>query len=161
MTDSSVLMPFKTLEHDHRRCVKSAIVDAENACKKNGLRLTAIRRQVLELVWSSHSPIKAYDILDNLHKKIPKAAPPTVYRALEFLQLAGLIHRIESLNAYIGCGNPDEPHSGQFLICNKCGAAAELNEPQIIRLISSHAKQLGFKTVEPLVEIRGLCPKCQ
>ena len=161
MADNSVLIPFKSHSHDHQRCVKSALVDAEKTCKAAGLKLTKIRRQVLELVWNSHAPIKAYEILEHLQKNNPRAVPPTVYRALDFLQDAGLIHRIESLNAFIGCGDPNEPHSGQFLICSTCGAAAELNEPQITMLINSHASQLGFQAVQPLIEIRGLCPRCQ
>ena len=129
MKNHSVLIPFKKHQHNHESCVKTALADAEAACNESGLRLTETRRQVLELVGGSHAPIQAYDILEQLHAKNPKAVPPTVYRALEFLQNAGLVHRIESLNAYVGCGKPGEPHIGQFLICTMCGAVAEIDEP--------------------------------
>ena len=119
MANQHVLHPFKNRKHDHSRCVKSAVADAENICLKAGLRLTKIRRQVLQFVWSKHTPIKAYDILQHIQKEQPRAAPPTVYRALDFLMDAGLVHKIESLNAYVGCGNPNKPHIGQFLICQK------------------------------------------
>ena len=85
-----ILHPFKRRKHDHSRCIKNALQDAEAACLSGGLRLTELRRKVLELVWSSHAPVKAYDILDQMHKDNPKTAPPTVYRALEFLMAAGL-----------------------------------------------------------------------
>lgn len=140
--------------------MKTALADAEVACNESGLRLTETRRQVLELVWGSHAPIKAYDILEQLHTKNPKAVPPTVYRALEFLQNAGLVHRIESLNAYVGCGKPGEPHIGQFLICTMCGAVAEIDEPKITDLLSEQAAQLGFATEQQMVELKGLCPQC-
>ncbi|WP_455207855.1 Fur family transcriptional regulator [Kaarinaea lacus] len=160
MNSPSILIPFQKHQHNHDSCVRTALAEAELACSESGLRLTNIRRQVLELVWGSHAPIKAYDLLEQLHKINPKAVPPTVYRALEFLQKAGLVHRIESLNAYVGCGKPTEPHVGQFLICSKCGAVAEINEPKITRLLNEQAAQLGFATEQQLVEIKGLCPQC-
>jgi len=161
MGSQSILIPFKKQQHNHDSCVKSALSAAEQACKASGLRLTRIRRQVLELLWSSHMPVKAYEVLEQLQKINPKTAPPTVYRALEFLQAAGLAHRIESLNAYVGCGKPAEPHVGQFLLCTKCGAVAEINEPEITRILNEHAAQLGFATPQQLVEIKGLCPQCR
>jgi Fur family zinc uptake transcriptional regulator len=160
MTSQSVLIPFKKRQHNHDSCIKTAMAKAELACSESGLRLTNVRRQVLELVWGGHAPVKAYDVLEQLHGINPKAVPPTVYRALEFLQKAGLVHRIESLNAYVGCGMPAEPHVGQFLICTQCGAVAEINEPKIIRLLNEQAAQLGFTTGRQLVEIKGLCPQC-
>ncbi|HEY5604462.1 MAG TPA: Fur family transcriptional regulator [Gammaproteobacteria bacterium] len=160
MTSQSVLMPFKKPQHNHATCIRAALAEAELACSESGLRLTRIRRQVLELVWGSHTPVKAYDVLEQLQKRNPKAVPPTVYRALEFLQKAGLVHRIESLNAYVGCGKPAEPHAGQFLICTRCGAVAEINEPKISRMLREQAAQLGFATDQQLVEIKGLCPQC-
>ena len=160
MADQTILIPFKSQRHNHASCVKTAMSDAESACSAAGLRLTNIRRQVLELVWSSHAPIKAYELLEQLHQQNPKAAPPTVYRALEFLQNAGLVHRLESLNAYLGCGKPGEPHLGQFLICETCGSVAEINEPKITQLLNEQAAQLGFETQQQVVEITGLCPQC-
>ena len=83
-----------------------------------------------------------------------------MYRAIEFLLEAGLVHRIESLNAYVGCGNPESEHSGQFLICNRCGVVAEMDDPRITRLLAKEAEQLNFKVEMQTVEIRGLCPQC-
>jgi Fur family zinc uptake transcriptional regulator len=160
MTTQSILIPFKKQQHNHASCIKTALAEAELTCRESGLRLTRIRRQVLELVWGSHTPVKAYEVLEQLQKINPRAVPPTVYRALEFLQHAGLVHRIESLNAYVGCGKPAEPHGGQFLICTKCGAVAEINEPKITRLLNQQAALLGFATEQQLVEIKGLCPQC-
>lgn len=160
MAENSVLIPFKKQQHNHATCVKAALSDAENACLKSGLRLTKIRREVLALVWESHSPIKAYELLEKMHQKNPKAAPPTVYRALEFLQKAGVVHRIESLNAYVGCGDPSKPHLGQFLICDSCGAVAEINAQKITETLNEQAAKLGFSAQNQLVEIKGICPQC-
>ena len=160
MTKHSVLTPFKSQTHNHSNCIKLAMSDAESMCASLGLRLTSIRRQVLQLVWRSHAPIKAYELLEQLHRDNPKAVPPTVYRALEFLQSAGLVHRLESLNAYVGCGKPGKPHPGQFLICKTCGAVAEISEPKITQLLNDQAAQLGFSSQQQLVEIKGLCPQC-
>ena len=156
-----ILHPFKLRKHDHSRCIKNALQEAEVACVNAGLRLTEQRRKVLHIVWLSHAPVKAYDILQKMHKDNPKTAPPTVYRALDFLMEAGLVHKIESLNAYMGCGAPSEPHIGQFFICEECGAVAEINEPKITQLINQEAKQLGFHSQHQVIEIKGHCPECQ
>ena len=103
-------------EHDHEHCIDHALEQAAAICQKNGQRLTTLRQTVLKLVWSSHRPVGAYDILAMLSKGQERpVAPPTVYRALDFLLEQELIHRIASLNAYIGCNSPDSPHDGTFL----------------------------------------------
>jgi Fur family zinc uptake transcriptional regulator len=88
-------------------------------------------------------------------------APPTVYRALEFLLAQGLIHRIESLNAYVGCVHPDGAHGGQFLICTGCGATAEVHDPRVDAAVARRAEELGFAVVRKTIEVEGLCPPCQ
>lgn len=155
------LLPFDGEHHDHDRCVTAALGEAERLCARRGARLTALRKRVLALVWTSHSPVGAYDILDRLSPEHGRAAPPTVYRALEFLLEQGLVHRIESLNAFVGCPHPGETHSGQFLICRDCGAAAEMQDRTIDRAISTQAAACGFTVEGKTVEVRGLCPTCQ
>ena len=147
--------------HDHEHCVSGAVDAAEALCARHGVRLTDLRRRVLELVWGSHAPVGAYDLLRRLSQEHRSAAPPTVYRALDFLLEQGLIHRIESLNAFVGCAAPDAAHAGQFLICSNCGVAAELEDPRIDRAISRSAAEIGFAVEQKTVELRGLCPGCR
>jgi Fur family zinc uptake transcriptional regulator len=161
MSSNPVILPFKGANHSHRRCLDAALAKAEKACRERGLRLTRLRRRVLELVWGSHAPVKAYDLLDALRDEHRAAAPPTVYRALEFLQRQGLVHRLESLNAYVGCGQPGHGHSSQFLICRRCGQVAELEDPDIIDLIAKRAARLGFTAETQTVEVQGRCGKCR
>ena len=146
--------------HNHGACVSSALADAEKLCTQNSARLTPLRRTVLKLVWQGHKPLGAYDILQDLRKIRPNAEPPTVYRALEFLLNLGLIHRIERLNAYVGCAHPGETHEGQFLICRSCGRAAELHDAAINKILASSAASVGFSLENPMVEVEGLCPNC-
>ena len=134
---------------------------AEDLCRQRGLRFTALRRRVLALVWDSHKPVGAYDILDQLGAEGRRAAPPTVYRALDFLIEAGLVHRLDSLNAFIGCPDPARSHSGQFLICRLCRTVLELNDLDIDKLVEDKAKQLGFSAVHQMLEIQGLCSECR
>ena len=147
--------------HDHERCISTALEAAGRLCGQRGARLTAIRRQVLELVWRSHEPRGAYAILEILHKDGRPVAPPTVYRALDFLRAQGLIHRIESLNAFVGCPSPGEPHTGHFMICDACGAAAEVDDRRIDEALHECASAIGFKVERETIELRGLCPGCQ
>ena len=152
---------FGKQTHDHERCRSGALGEAAALCEKRGQRLTEIRREVLALVWERHAPVGAYDILAALSAKRGRVAPPTVYRALEFLLDQGLIHRIESLNAYVGCPVPAQDHSGQFLICRDCGAAAELSDPRIEAAIGAALSNLDFEAEKSVVEIKGLCPRCR
>jgi Fur family zinc uptake transcriptional regulator len=154
------LQPFPGERHDHEHCQHDALEQAEQACAERGLRLTKLRRRVLELIWASHAPVKAYDLLDRLKSEHAGAAPPTVYRALDFLADEGFIHRIESLNAYVGCGVPSRTHQGQFLICDSCGDAAELNDPDIAAVLRQKAGLLGFRLDVCTVELKGRCARC-
>ena len=160
-TRGSSRSSFAGAWHDHRDCVAGALRAAEKLCERRGVRLTALRRRVLELVWSSHAPVGAYEVLKRLSREHDGAAPPTVYRALEFLLQQGLVHRIESRNAFVGCADPAEMHTGQFLICRDCGAAAEMQDSRIATAISRGAAELGFAVERKTVEVQGVCPACQ
>ncbi len=150
---------FKSVDHDHACCVNDALQNAEHLCGQKGARLTGLRRRVLELVWESHRPVGAYDILEALMKE-QRAAPPTVYRALEFLQEQGLVHRLASLNAFVGCVDPQTPHTGQFLICGMCREAAEILDENVTTMLRETALRAGFDVRRQTVEITGTCNRC-
>lgn len=142
--------------------VAQIIKCAVNLCQQRGVRLTPLRRQVLELVLHYRKPVGAYTLLEDLHdEQGRRAAPPTVYRALNFLLEQGLIHRITSLNAFTACAYLSHPHVGQFLICECCGDATEFDAPNINKDIMQHAQQLGFKVEKQTIEISGQCAHCQ
>jgi Fur family zinc uptake transcriptional regulator len=153
--------PFPDQRHDHAACRSQALSRAEQYCRGKGLRLTALRRRVLELVWAGHQPLGAYALLETLIGEGRKAAPPTVYRSLDFLMQHGLIHRIASLNAYVGCSHPGQAHEAQFFICEGCGQAAEIGDPSIESAISRDAKRLGFQISRQTIEVAGTCARCQ
>ena len=152
---------FVEHDHDHDHCLQDALDRADTICRDNGARLTDLRRQVLRLIWSGHNPLGAYEILGALRAERASAQPPTVYRTLDFLLEHGLIHRIESLNAYVGCNAPELPHGGQFLICRICGMTAELNDARIDTAISERARAAGFEVGRRTIEVDGICPHCQ
>jgi len=149
-----------TAPHDHGRCIADALGMAEAVCAKSGARLTPLRRRVLELVWNSHRPVGAYAILDELREGDRGAAPPTVYRALDFLIEQGLIHRIESLNAFVGCDHPEDRHISQFMICTNCNAAIEIEDRGIANAVKKSAAEAGFSVSRFTVELQGTCPAC-
>jgi Fur family zinc uptake transcriptional regulator len=148
-------------DHDHARCIDDALHKAAGLCARRGARLTDLRRRVLELVWRRHAAIKAYDILGELGSAAGSAKPPTVYRALDFLIAHGLVHRLESLNAYVGCPEPEAPHEGQFLICGSCGGVSEFEAPAIQAAIAAEAALQGFAVARQTVEARGTCRSCR
>ena len=135
----------------HERCVRLALERAERLCRRRGARLTALRRRVLELVWQSHRAVKAYDVLNQLGRAGKAAKPPTVYRALDFLMAHGLVHRVDSLNAFVGCARPGAAHSAQFLICDDCGDVREMDAPSINRAVKRRADEVGFHLAHRII----------
>jgi Fur family zinc uptake transcriptional regulator len=112
---------------------------------------------VLELVWQGHESVKAYDLLARLG---PGAKPPTIYRALDFLVAHGLVHKLESLNAYVGCPRPQTAHEGQFLICDTCGTVDEIDAPELNSQLVERAAVAGFAPLRQTVEVHGFCAAC-
>lgn len=147
--------------HDHQHCIDQALQQARQLCRARQQRLTAIRELVLKLIWQSHKPIGAYELLPALADAGFNSAPPTVYRALEFLQEQGLVHRIASLNAFVGCPHPEQAHQGCFLICRRCHSTSELDSGPVHATLQKSARPLGFIIEQETVEVTGLCPNCQ
>jgi len=148
-------------EHDHSDCVEEALNQAERVCKQGGEQFTDLRRQVFELLWAGHKPVKAYDLLSELATKRSGVAPATVYRTLDFLQSQGLVHKLESLNAYLGCSHPGVDHQGHFLICESCQEVRELEFTTFSESIEQVEKEEHFQIKHMTVELLGLCSKCQ
>jgi Fur family transcriptional regulator, zinc uptake regulator len=133
---------------------------AETLCKRRGVRLTAQRRRVLAILCASTRPLGAYEILDAMREGSRALAPPTVYRALDFLLEQGLVHRLESLHAFVGCNHPEHPHSSQFLICDSCGEVTEIEDEAIALSVGSAARVSGFRPQRRVVEVIGTCAGC-
>ena len=148
-------------QHDHRRCQRELLSAARQLCEQRKLRLTSRRYQVLEILLASHQPLGAYDILQQLNQGRGDAqvAPPIVYRALEFLLEQGLIHRIESRNAYLSCVHPGHQSAAQFLICRDCEQVAEIEQRD--SGLQAQADDLGFAVDHSVVEFTGVCAECQ
>ncbi len=152
---------FPAPGHDHRDCVNSALLGAERHCAREGLRLTPLRRRVLELIWRSHRPSGAYELLEQLTAEGRRPSPPTVYRALEFLLRHSLVHRVSSRNAFVGCSCPGHRHMAQIFLCDHCGVAVEQTDPALNRRIRHTARDMQFRLRGQTVELSGLCVRCQ
>jgi Fur family zinc uptake transcriptional regulator len=146
--------------HNHEGCIAKAIRTAEFVCINRGARLTPIRRKVLELIWESHRAVKAYDLLDRIKPVEASAKPATVYRALDFLIEQGLIHRVESLNAFIGCVCPDYQHELLLLICTCCKEVEERPALEVMEAVAKEISQAGFSVHRKAIEIHGICSQC-
>jgi len=137
------------------------IEEVEQRCARDQLRLTPTRRRVLELVLQADGPVKAYDLLDQLKSEQPNAAPPTIYRALEFLLEHHFIHRLETLNAFVSCFHPRHQHQGQFLICEQCGAVREVAENRLSEDLARLAREADFAPSRQVLEVYGTCSRCR
>jgi len=152
---------FQAPDHDHDRCTADALAHAEAFCAKRAQRLTPIRRQVLEALLQSHKPLGAYELIERAGKDA-RPAPITIYRALNFLMANGLVHRIESRNAFVACVNNHA--SGDlvvFLICERCGEVGEAPAAAVAETLKSAARAAGFTPKAPVIEISGVCAHCR
>jgi Fur family zinc uptake transcriptional regulator len=147
--------------HDHARCAAEALAHAEAVCEQRGQRFTPIRRHVLAALLSSHRPLGAYDVIEELARHVARPAPITVYRALDFLMEQGLVHRIESRNAFLACGhNHDRSSSVAFLICDRCGSVGEVSASRVTQPLIDDARATGFVPKMTVVEMTGTCASC-
>jgi Fur family transcriptional regulator, zinc uptake regulator len=153
---------FPAPNHDHERCASDAIAHAEAICVARSERLTPMRRQVLEALLASHRPLGAYELIDRLAARGARPAPITIYRALDFLREQGLVHRIESRNAFIACvHNHDSGDPVVFFICEKCGTVGEAASAAVADTIRSASRAAGFTSKTPVIEISGICAHCK
>lgn len=142
---------------------------AEEVCQRRGANLTDIRRLVLGLILDAASPTGAYELLDRLRETRRAAAPPTVYRTLNFLIDQGLIHKVERLSAFVGCvagctAGPDQEaqaHAPQFLICRDCGRVIEMRNHDVATVLAQAAEAAGFTVSGATIEAEGLCSTCR
>ncbi|MCU0754046.1 MAG: transcriptional repressor [Xanthomonadales bacterium] len=145
---------------DHSHSAEELLASAEAACALKGLRWTPLRRQVFALVVRAGRPVKAYELLDQLKAQHAGAAPPTVYRALDFLMEHGLIHKLESIAAYVCCPHPGAAHATQFLICDACDRTIELQDELLTGRLNAAVAAQGFVPGSIVVEVHGRCAQC-
>jgi Fur family zinc uptake transcriptional regulator len=147
--------------HDHDRCINAALASANSLCAEKNARMTATRESVLRLLWQSHKPLGAYQLQDQLSKLLNKpVAPATIYRAVDFLLGLSLIHRIPSLNAYIGCPFPNSEHSNLVMVCSDCGNVAEVAHNILNGLLQTICDKTNFTLQSQSLELFGQCRQC-
>lgn len=146
--------------NQHHECVDLAIKTAESICLDRKLQFTPIRRSILKLIWQSHSPLKAYDILEQFQKKDSSAKPITIYRSLDFLIENRMIHKIQSQNTYFGCSHPKESHNCYFTICSKCHIVNEGCKNNLLSPLYEDLKKEEFIVKHITLEIQGICRSC-
>jgi Fur family zinc uptake transcriptional regulator len=134
---------------------------AEAHCERAGAHFTDLRRNVLEMILSADAPPTAYQLLDRLRLQRGTATPPTIYRVLEFLVAHGLIHRVERLNAFVGCvGDEGHRHQAQFLICTNCHRVIELEDHDVAHALERATAAKGFRITRSTIEVEGICADC-
>ncbi|WP_019937228.1 Fur family transcriptional regulator [Bordetella sp. FB-8] len=141
--------------------IEARLALADTLCAQRGKRLTPIRRKVLELLLRQGRSIKAYELLDAIKAEHHGAAPPTVYRALDFLVEEGLIHRLDAINAWSACHDAAGAPHDLLVVCTHCGAVAEISDPSMSRQLAERVARTGFALATHETEIRALCPDCQ
>ena len=133
----------------------------EEACRRDGVQVTPLRKRVLDIFSESAAPLGAYAILEALSRREGKqVAPPTVYRTLDFLIERGFVHKIESLNTYAPCEHLGHPHHGMLAVCESCGRSEEIEDEDVMRAVAKTAARAGFAPARVMVEVKGVCRRC-
>jgi Fur family zinc uptake transcriptional regulator len=148
--------------HDHGSCESALLRRAGHLFEAKGLRMTDLRRRVLEEIAASHQALGAYEILDRMAAKGPRLAPISVYRAIEALHEIGIVHRLESRNAFFACHAGHEPARDQLiLVCERCGRVAELEGGPVFEALETALAGASFKPRRIVTEVAGICIACQ
>lgn len=121
--------------------------------------LNAKEKLVLAALRRSGKPASAYDLIDDLKGEGVKA-PPTVYRALNRLIDEGLVHRLESLNAFVACAHEHCSKAVGFAVCKACGSVTEFESRELSGVLGGLAAAAHFNMDEMTVELRGTCADC-
>lgn len=153
---------FPHPEHNHAPCLAETLERAERVFDAKGLRLTPLRRQVLGEIAGSHTAVGAYDLLERLTSASGRRlAPISVYRALDSLVEAGLVHRLESRNAFFACHASHGENVRQIVMaCDRCRTVLELDGSSVFKDLELQATRLGFAPERTLIEISGRCGAC-
>ncbi|WP_297803334.1 Fur family transcriptional regulator [uncultured Brevundimonas sp.] len=163
-------MTVAPCHHEHSGNARGApevariLAAVEASCTSQGERMTAPRRRVLELLLAAGEPVKAYDLIARYGANGEAAKPPTVYRALEFLERWGVVHRIASISAYVACSAQDDDvkaHAAAFLICDCCGSTAEVAVPLGDLALDKAALAVGYDISRTTIEGHGKCAHCR
>jgi Fur family transcriptional regulator, zinc uptake regulator len=152
---------FPPRDHDHGACMRSALGRAEARCLELGVKWTALREQVFRHVATSHKPVSAYDLIESLAKDGKRLAPVSVYRILDVLQGAGLVHRLESRNAFFACMMEHKSAPQAIaLVCEACDRVVEVEAAETFRAIGAAAQASRFRARSIVVEVGGACAEC-
>lgn len=147
--------------HDHRKCSKKVIQNAEETCLKFSLNFTPIRKKVLEIISSNHKPSRAYDLLEKLRDDGFCDKPPTIYRALDFLIENKIVHKLNTINAYIACFGEESEEISCFLICEICQEVEEFQNKNLTKVLINIGKKRGVKIKNLNLEIGFKCKECK
>lgn len=159
-SDPPAAAPDPFFAHDHSHCAATVLRRAEDQTRQEGVRLTPVRRRVLEILLESHRAMGAYEVLERLAAEGFGKQPPVAYRALDFLVEQGLAHRVRRLNAYAACLSDKRDHAPAFLICRGCNQIAEAETPELRAALTGLADAHGFAIERSTVELLGLCSAC-
>jgi Fur family transcriptional regulator, zinc uptake regulator len=130
-------------------------------CAKLSLTLTSLRREVLFILWQAKKPVKAYELLAELVKTNSQSKPPSIYRALNYFADKGIVHKIESIQSYTLCCEPQKQLVSEVLmVCDTCHHVIEIHDPDLQHLVSKLSKENFFSLHDDIIELKGLCANC-
>ena len=151
---------FPKAKHTHESCVARLNSHVAKIVDKSGKKFGANQLFVLDALIQDHKAISAYEIVERIAKTDRRLQPVQVYRALDGLLKLGLVHRLQSKNAYVVCSSIDECRAPQLFYCSSCERVAEISGGALPQHIARLAQENNFQLEHGLVELIGHCPEC-
>ncbi|WP_373490980.1 Fur family transcriptional regulator [Parasphingorhabdus sp.] len=149
-------------KHDHLEHHGDSLANAARAnLERSGEKWTDTRAAIFDALAGFSRPASAYDIAELASTARGKrVAPNSVYRILDLFVANNLAMRVESANAYLANSHPGCEHDCIFLVCDNCGEATHIDDDALSQQVRKVAKSQGFESIRPVIEVRGICQKC-
>jgi Fur family zinc uptake transcriptional regulator len=148
--------------HDHQLHEGDSLkAAARDRLTGQGEQWTEMRAAIFDALASFTRPASAYDVAEEVSKRQGRRiAANSVYRILDLFVGANLARRVESANAYVANQHPGCLHDCIVLICDSCGQAVHIDDDKLTSGVRDAAKDAGFSTPRPVIEVRGTCGDC-
>jgi len=136
-------------------------MDWQDILSQAGYRLSAPRKQIMQLLLNAKTPQNALAIYQQLKAQGSHLSLVSVYRTLELLASLGLITMVYDPAGTLGYVPASAGHH-HYIVCQMCHRAVEfIGSEDIAGLVQQVEDETHFSVNDHLLQFFGVCPECQ
>jgi Fur family ferric uptake transcriptional regulator len=132
----------------------------ETFIRRKGLKLTSQRRRILKRVFSTNRHFTADEVHELFRRGRDDVSRATVYRTLSLLVEGGFLDMLELGGDVKRYEHILDREHHDHLVCTRCAAVVEFQEPRIEELQDEVAKRHGYRITSHSLRLFGTCRKC-